>query len=273
MIEATAANPAPITEQLLLSWHRRLLDDTDTSNPGVVPGTYRVGSDPMQVISGGRVGGRTTVWFEAPPASAVPREMQLLVDWLDASRDGGLVNPWHRASIAHLWLLTIHPFGDGNGRVSRLLTDRMLSEHDPDHALRYSLSSWMLEHRKEYYDRLTAAQDERAQVTEWHEFFLRTLSDSIEAAINRWRRDECRAAVRASPGFATLKPEQKKLLERLLSHRSDNFAGGIAAGQYASFARVDKATATRHLTELTDRGLVDRSGNGRAVRYTIVLPD
>jgi Fic family protein len=55
----------------------------------------------------------------------------------------------------------------------------------------------------------------------------------------------------------------------MLSDRDDNFPHGVQAGQYARLCEIDKATATRHLSELARRGIVERSGAGRSTRYVL----
>ena len=79
----------------------------------------------MRVISG--LIGRENVHFEAPPAERVPDMMDALVDWVN---DEHTVEPILKAGIAALWFVTIHPFYDGNGRLSRTLTDKLLARAD-----------------------------------------------------------------------------------------------------------------------------------------------
>lgn len=67
-----------------------------------------------------------------------------------------------------------------------------------------------------------------------------------------------------------LNKEQIKVLNRLLEGGPDGFEGGISAGQYQKVAKVSKATATRHLADLVEKGCIEKmAGGGRSTRYSI----
>lgn len=72
----------------------------------------------------------------------------------------------------------------------------------------------------------------------------------------------------------SLSAEQAKVLNRLLDGGENGFEEGISAAQYQAVAKVSKATATRHLAELLDKGyLIRLPGGGRSTRYQINYPD
>lgn len=68
----------------------------------------------MQVVSGPM--GKEHVHFEAPKANRLDREMQLFLSWFESDKT---TDPVLHAALAHLWFVTIHPFDDGNGRITR----------------------------------------------------------------------------------------------------------------------------------------------------------
>jgi Fic family protein len=75
-------------------------------------------------------------------------------------------------------------------------------------------------------------------------------------------------------GEHALSTEQRKVINRLLDGGERGFGDGINASQYQAVARVSKATATRHLSDLTEKGLLRRlPGGGRSTRYEIDWPD
>jgi Fic family protein len=63
------------------------------------------------------------VHFEAPPAANLPAQCAAFFDWFEAPTVGDALI---KAGLAHLWLVTLHPFDDGNGRLSRVLTTLLL---------------------------------------------------------------------------------------------------------------------------------------------------
>ena len=82
-------------------------------------------------------------------------------------------------------LSRIHPFDDGNGRIARAITDLLLSRAE-GHARRfYSMSSSIMQHRRDYYDVLERTQHGDGEITDWLQWFLACLSETIEAVLER----------------------------------------------------------------------------------------
>ncbi|SHN03596.1 Fic/DOC family protein [Pseudomonas asturiensis] len=80
----------------------------------------------MQVVSGGL--DRPTVHFEAPPRHLLEPQLTDFLEWFAASRKDAQLDPLIRAGVAHFWFVTLHPFDDGNGRLTRALTDLALAQ-------------------------------------------------------------------------------------------------------------------------------------------------
>ncbi len=111
MMELYHGHAAPLTHERLFSWHRSL---TYGRRDLQEVGSYRTGGDPMQVVSGPIH--EPKVHFEAPPAVAMPEEMEAFLAWfIRTAPDGEAPLPTlTRSGIAHLYFVTIHPFKDGN---------------------------------------------------------------------------------------------------------------------------------------------------------------
>lgn len=75
----------------------------------------------MQVVSG-RID-RTTVHFEAPPRTGLNEQLGDFLAWFESSRSDARLDPLLRAGVAHFWFVTLHPFYDGNGRLTRAITN------------------------------------------------------------------------------------------------------------------------------------------------------
>ena len=102
----------PLSHEVLGHWQSLVVVDRITST--TMRGAYRNDPEPMQIVSGRYIGQPRTVHYEAPPAAAVPAEMERFLDWYN-DRGSNLPGPV-RATVAHVWFEKIHPFDDGNGR-------------------------------------------------------------------------------------------------------------------------------------------------------------
>jgi Fic family protein len=90
----------------------------------------------MQAVSGPV--GRETSHDEAPAATLLPEEMRRFRRWASQSDHTAAVL---RASLAHLWFVTIHPFADGNGRIARAIADRQPARSENSAQRFYSMSA------------------------------------------------------------------------------------------------------------------------------------
>lgn len=118
---------SPLTVERLFGWHSWLFPVTDTVWQRIRVGQLR-GEEPMQVVSG-RLD-KPTLHFEAPPRAILDNELRVFIDWFEQSRHNPSLDPLLRAAICHFWFITVHPFDDGNGRLTRALTDLALAQLD-----------------------------------------------------------------------------------------------------------------------------------------------
>ena len=237
----------------------------------ILVGTLR-GDEPMQVVSG-RLD-RPTVQFEAPPRQGLEQQIERFLSWFEASRDQVSLDPLLRAGIAHFWFVTLHPFDDGNGRLTRTITDLALAQGEAQAIRFYAMSTSILEDRAGYYRILESGQRATLDITEWLTWFLQTLLRSLQQAITRIDSVLGKTRFWQAHRESDLSAEQIKVLNRLLDGGERGFEQGLSAGQYQAVAKVSKATATRHLAELLDKGCLQRlPGGGRSTRYKINYPD
>ena len=167
----------------------------------------------------------------------------------------------------------MHPLDDGNGRITRLLTDLALAQAEHRSIHFYAMSVSILERHKAYYAILEFTQQGYLDITPWLLWFLDTLNDAIQNTLNSieqtiaknqfWLRVDRRTL---TPSLTT---EQVKVLNRLLD---GDFSDGISSSQYQKVAQVSRATATRHLAQLLGlQCLVKTGAGGRSTRYVLVL--
>lgn len=268
MLDATQAHQLPLDLQRLYRWHGWLFPtDDELPAPQLRIGSLR-GDAPMQVVSG-RLD-RPTVHFQAPPRHGLEEQLVAFLAWFENSRSDAALDPLLRAGIAHFWFVTLHPFDDGNGRLTRALTDMALAQGEQQAIRFYAMSASILDDRAGYYRILETSQKGGLDITAWLQWFLGTLLKSLEQALARIDRVLAKARFWQTHRTQALSAEQIKVLNRLLDGGERGFEDGISAAQYQAVAKVSKATATRHLGDLVEKGCLARlPGGGRSTRYQI----
>lgn len=242
MVDATQHVARPLDLARLFHWHRLLFPVQETLLP------VRIRAD-------------------------LSAEVDAFLVWFASSADATTLDPLLRAGIAHFWFVTLHPFDDGNGRLTRAITDLALAQAEHQAIRFYTMSASILADRSGYYRVLEQSQKGDLDITVWLTWFLQTLLDSLEQALLRIDRALGKARFWRQHAEQVLSVEQRKVINRLLDGGERGFTGGINASQYQAVTRVSKATATRHLTDLTEKGLLRRlPGGGRSTRYEIALP-
>lgn len=269
MMDATAQFAQPFTLARLLNWHQWLFPEPDA---GITARVLNIGGlrgdEPMQVVSG-RLD-RPTVHFEAPPRQGLEQAVDNFLEWFESSRDQPELDPLVRAGVAHFWFVTLHPFDDGNGRLTRAITDLALAQGEHQAIRFYALSASILEDRAGYYHALETSQKATLDITDWLQWFLKTLLRSLQQAMARIDRVLDKTRFWQQHHDLSFSVEQVKVLNRLLDGGDKGFEKGISAAQYQAVAKVSKATATRHLAYLLEKGcLVRLPGAGRSTRYQI----
>ncbi|MCD5995284.1 Fic family protein [Pseudomonas sp. CDFA 602] len=268
MLDATGSSDQPLTLDRLFAWHRWLFPAQETFTSNHVKAGQLRGEDSMQVVSG-RID-RPTVHFRAPPRDVLEAQLEDFLVWFAKSRNDPGLDPFVRAGIAHFWFITLHPFDDGNGRLTRALTDLALAQSEQQAIRFYAMSASILEDRAGYYRVLESSQKGATDITDWLEWFLQTFLRSVEQALERIQRVLAKTRFWQLHQGDALSAEQAKVLNRLLDGGERGFAEGISAAQYQAVAKVSKATATRHLSDLLAKGCITRlPGGGRSTRYQI----
>lgn len=274
MLDALQQVDQPLTVDRLYQWHQWLFPiDSEqfiSTRPQRV-GELR-GSEPMQVVSG-RID-RPTIHFIAPPKELLDRELTQFIDWFNQSAQDPTLDPLLRAGVCHLWFVTIHPFEDGNGRMTRVLTDRALAQANPLSIYFYAMSPIILAQRNDYYRILEQTQRGNVDITEWLQWFLDGLAHSLDTSLQRIQRTVNKTRFWQQHSQTVLSEAQIKVLNRLLDGGEKGFEQGISASQYQKVAKVSKATATRHLSDLVSKGcLMQMEGGGRSTRYQLDCSD
>lgn len=264
MIDATCHFGEPINEKRLFAWHAALFPTGQSGIYKIGVGRWRVGEEPMQVVSGAM--GRQKVHYEAPPSSDVPRMMQHLFEWIE--NETAVIDPVVKAAVAHLWFLTIHPFDDGNGRLCRTITEVLLSRADKTAQRYYSLSSEILKHRKDYYAQLEKAQHGNTDITEWILWFLRTLHGALKVALEKTENTIRKVHFWDKHKDLVLNERQRKVLNMLL----DGFDGKLNSSKWYKINHCSQDTAIRDLNDLVAKKILQKSKKGgRSTNYELTI--
>ncbi|MGV8838540.1 Fic family protein, partial [Cellvibrio sp.] len=134
----------------------------------------------------------------------------------------------------------------------------------------YAMSAAILASPSDYYRILEKSQTGDLNITEWLEWFLLTLNTTLHMALAAIDRTLQKRRFWQQFHTENFSAEQRKVLNRLLDGGERGFEGGISAAQYQKVAKVSKATATRHLSDLLDKGCLQKlPGGGRSTRYQI----
>ena len=266
MMDAINNLEAPLTLERLYQWHQWLFPNIETSIYKIMVGSLR-GDEPMQVVSG-RIE-NPTIHFEAPPRSILEDELNSFITWFNNSRNDNKLDPIIRAGICHFWFVTLHPFDDGNGRMTRMLTDLALAQEDKRIIRLYTMSATILENRQNYYQILENSQRNSVDLTAWLIWFLNTLELSLTSAIEQINTSLAKSLFWLKYNAQSFLPDQVKIINRLFDDVT-LFKEGINASKYQKITKVSKATATRHLADLRLKGCIQKqSGDGRSTHYKI----
>jgi Fic family protein len=254
-----------LDDATMFAWHKMLLAGDRKIK---IVGGYRTHEDPMQVVSGPDY--KRIVHFEAPPSSRMKDEMSRFVTWFNDTAPGGKSSlpALTRAGIAHLYFVCIHPFEDGNGRIGRALAEKSLAQNLNQPSL-IALAYTIERKRKDYYAALER-NNKAMEITAWLTYFANTI---LEAQRNTIKRvDFFVGKAKFYERFRSrLNERQDRVIARMFKEGIDGFKGGLSAENYISIARTSRATATRDLHDLVEKGVLTKTGVLRHTRYSLNL--
>lgn len=259
LLDATQRYDEPLSDERLFGWHAALFPTGRSGMYKIKTAAWR--DDAMQVTSGPM--GKETVHFEAPSADKVPTEMNAFLDWFNSNQD---IDPVLKAAFAHLWFVTIHPFDDGNGRITRAITDMQLARADQSKQRFYSMSAQIQAERNRYYAILESTQKGDLDITEWLEWFLDCLLHSMAQTDETISLTLKRAQFWETNRTTEFNARQQKILELLL----DDFFGKLTVSKYAKITKVSTDTSLRDIQDLMNKDILEQEGSGRGTSYKLV---
>lgn len=263
MLDASQRYTDDLTVDRIWNWHAALFPTGRSGMHKITVAAWRTPeAGPMQVVSGAM--GKEKVHFEAPRAEQLPAEMDLFLSWFNAEPTTDAVL---KAAIAHLWFVTIHPFDDGNGRITRAITDMQLARADGTSQRFYSMSAQILREKATYYEMLEQTQKGDLDITPWLSWFLDCLfhamdhtEETLTGVVNRTQFWEKNREV-------SLNSRQQYMVGVLL----DEFYGKLTSTKWAKMTKSSPDTALRDIQDLIEKGILEKeNGGGRNTAYSLI---
>lgn len=267
LLDATTNYKEPLTAKRLHGWHAALFPTGYSGIHKIQVGDWRKGSEPMQVVSGPL--GQEKVHYEAPLSEKVSEEMKAFLSWWKAPPPN--LDRLIRAGVAHLWFVTVHPFDDGNGRITRAITDMAIAQDEDIGRRLYSLSTQIIQERNDYYEILEKTQKQSCDITDWLKWFLQMYTRAVNRSQDTIHKAVWVGQFWQKRSSTELNKRQLKVIKHLVEAEPEGFKGGLTNRKYVSMTKTSRETAKRDLADLEEKNLIKRNpGKGRSVSYCLV---
>jgi Fic family protein len=242
-----------LTENHIKQLHRDLLIHSEKD--AWHRGSYKTSTN--SVVAFDESGKQLGVVFETATPSDTLRLMTELVTWFNEERGSRRVHPLLLIGIWAVVFLEIHPFQDGNGRLSRVLTTLQLLQSGYAYVPYSSLESVVEQSKEAYYLALRQTQGTiRTEATNWQPwllFFLRALAEQVRRLSRKIEREKL--------VLATLPELSLQIVEFAREH------GRVTMGDAMRLTGGSRNTLKQHFRALVERGHLDQQGGGRGVWY------
>jgi Fic family protein len=209
-----------------------------------------------KVIMVNQAGESLGVLFDTAPAYLTPKEMLELVEWTQTAFKDKKYHPLLIIANFIVEFLAIHPFQDGNGRLSRILTNLLLLKHGYQYTPYVSHEKIIEDNKPEYYLALRKSQktlkSAKEDIIPWLEFFFRILLKQSQIAIDLLSRENIEKL---------LSPKQLQVWEYFQQ------VNEVAPAQIAKTTNIARPTINQALVKLLRLKKIERFGQGRATRY------
>lgn len=245
MLDAVSHYNQLLTKEKICAWQAAFFPTGFSEGSQIEVGQYRTHEE--HIVSG--MFGREKIHYIAPSPERIDEEMAHFIDWFNSQEN---INSVIRSAIAHFWFVSIHPFEDGNGRLARILSDRMLARADKSEFRFYNISSQINKDKNRYYDILERAQHGDGDITEWIYWYANTLSAALDEAGNIVNTILNKSFFWQKASSVPLSQRQTDMLNLFL----DGYEAKITSKTWASLAKCSKDTAIRDIQDLVDKDIL-----------------
>ena len=245
----------PVTENHIRQLHQILLrySEKDTWHRG----NYKTNSNSVAAFD--KNGTQIGIVFQTATPFDTPRLMTELVTWIQQERESGQLHPLLVIALSVVVFLEIHPFQDGNGRLSRALTTLLLLHAGYAYVPYSSLESVVEQNKEAYYLALRQTQGTiRTDAPNWQPwlvFFLRSLAEQVRRLEKKVEREKI--------VLASLPELSLQIVEFAREH------GRVTIGEAIKLTGASRNTLKQHFRALVERGHLNQQGGGRGVWYEL----
>jgi Fic family protein len=252
----SAWNDIPITENYIKQFHKDLLvfSDKDEWHRG----RYKTNSNSVGAFD--ETGKQIGIVFETATPFDTPRLMQELIEWLEHQLEEKILHPLLVVAVFIVVFLEIHPFQDGNGRLSRILTTLLLLKFGYAYVPFSSLESVIEQNKEAYYLALRQTQGTiRSGQPDWQPwvyFFLH--------ALQKQKQNLAKKVDREKIVLSTLPELSVQILEFAREH------GRVSTGEMIKLTGASRNTLKQHFRVLVEKNHLLLHGAGRTTWYTLL---
>ncbi len=244
-----------LTENHIKQLHRDLLKYSRKDEHH--RGQYKTSSNNVAAFD--EDGNQIGIVFETATPFDTPRLMTEVVDWVNQTLEAKSLHPLLIVSIFVVVFLEIHPFQDGNGRLSRVLTTLLLLRAGYAYVPYSSLESVIEQNKEGYYLALRQTQGTiRTGKPEWQHwilFFLRALQQQMKRLAKKVEREKI--VLSALPELSV------RIMEYAREH------GRVTIGEMVKLTGVSRNTLKEHFRQLQEKGHLVLHGSGRGAWYAL----
>jgi len=245
----------PFTENHIKQLHQILLrySEKDTWHRG----QYK--TNPNSVAAFDETGAQIGIVFQTASPFDTPRLMTELMVWVNQERESASLHPLLIIALYIVVFLAIHPFQDGNGRLSRVLTTLLLLQAGYAYVPYSSLESVIEQSKEAYYLALRQTQGTiRTEAPNWQPwllFFLRSLAEQVRRLEKKVEHEKI--------VLATMPELQLQIVEFTREH------GRVTIGEAIKLTGASRNTLKQHFRVLVEHGTLNQHGSGRGVWYDL----
>lgn len=243
----------PFSESTIKFFHRELLKYTEKDI--IHRGNYKSTDNKVAMVNSD--GEPTQILFDTTSSWLTPKDMQELVEW---TQNAFLEKKFHPLVIIGNFIvefLLIHPFADGNGRLSRILVNLLLLQHGYEYMPYISQEKLIEDNRSEYYVALRQSQKtfrtDAENIVPWLSFFFKIILEQSKHAVQLLSREEV---------GKLLSPQQQIVWDFVLKSDTE-----ITPLQILKDTSIPRPTINQALVKLLRLKWIEKIGLGRATRY------
>jgi Fic family protein len=239
-----------ITEKLIIDIHKRLVEGVRGGS--AAPGEYR---NVQNYIVNSATG---DIIYTPPPPEKVSGMMETLVEWLNNEKE---THPVLVSGISQFQLVHVHPFRDGNGRTSRLLSTLCLYRAGYDFKRLFTISEYYDRDRGAFYSAIQNVREQDMDMTGWLEYFVEGLATQMQEMVERGKGAMRNDLIVKQYG---LKERQAKVLKFFLENDVIHMRD-----METLCPEVNRRTLQRDLQQMEALGIIRRKGMARKSYYVL----